>query len=357
MMPFLVFVVILSSLILVHELGHFLAAKIFGVKVEEFGFGLPPRAVKLFEKWGTVFSLNWLPLGGFVKLKGEDPDVEILGRDVFFEKPIWQRAIMLLSGVLMNFVLGVVLFGIIYSILGIPTVTDKVRIVEIASNSPVAVAEVEVDSAVKTVLFEDKVIDFSGTDGLVKVINEYKGKEIGMVFVNKEGVEKRAMIIPRENPPEGEGALGVVLSSVELVKYPIWQMPFRGVVVGMKEAYSWGKEIAFGMWQIVGRLIRGEGVGADVAGPVGIYQVSRKVFELGPLAVFQFAGVLSVNLAILNLMPFPALDGGRVAFLGVEKVVGKKIKNRVEGTIHTVGMVILLSLMVLITIRDVIKLF
>jgi regulator of sigma E protease len=143
---------------------------------------------------------------------------------------------------------------------------------------------------------------------------------------------------------------------MELIKYPIWQMPFRGVVVGLKEAVSWGREIATGLLMLVGRLVRGEGVGEDVAGPVGIYQVSRKVYEFGALAVFQFAGVLSVNLAILNLVPFPALDGGRVAFLAVEKVLGKRLKNRIEGTVHTVGMVILLSLMILITVRDVLRL-
>jgi regulator of sigma E protease len=355
-MSFLVFVVILSSLILIHELGHFLAAKFFRVKVEEFGFGLPPRAVKLFEKWGTVFSLNWLPLGGFVKLKGEDADVEAVGGGVFYEKPIWQRAVMLLSGVFMNFVLGVVLFGVIYTFLGIPTETDRVRIIEMLPDRPAVLAGIKVDDVVKIFKSNEGEFEIKSTSELVNLVNENGGEEVRLVLSDKDGGEREVVVVPRSDPPEGEGALGVVLSNMELIKYPIWQMPFRGVVVGLKEAVSWGREIATGLLMLVGRLVRGEGVGEDVAGPVGIYQVSRKVYEFGALAVFQFAGVLSVNLAILNLVPFPALDGGRVAFLAVEKVLGKRLKNRIEGTVHTVGMVILLSLMILITVRDVLRL-
>ena len=147
------------------------------------------------------------------------------------------------------------------------------------------------------------------------------------------------------------------MSSVEMKKYPIWQMPFRGVKVGLEEAWGWGKEIASNLKMIVVNLITGKGLPKDVSGPVGIYQVSKEVYKVGWVAVLQFMGILSINLAILNVMPFPALDGGRVAFLGVEKIIGKKRKNMIEGYVNTGGMIFLLGLMVLITVKDVIGLF
>ena len=144
----------------------------------------------------------------------------------------------------------------------------------------------------------------------------------------------------------------MVLSNVELIKYPLWQMPFRGIAVGLEEAVSWGKQIVAGVGQMVGGLVVGKGLPKDVSGPVGIYQVSSQVYKMGVLAVLQFVGILSINLAILNILPFPALDGGRVVFLGVEALIGKALKNRIEGFVHTVGMLLLIAFMILITIRD-----
>ena len=358
-MQLIVFILMLSVLILIHEMGHFLMARLFKMRVEEFGIGLPPRAKSLFKHRGILFSLNWLPLGGFVKLYGEDMEnpEQATSPEAFFNKPMWQRAAVLLSGVMMNFILGVVVFGIVYSYLGIPTKTDKVIIVEVAKDSPAAIAGVEVDSLVKKIVSGKKEVSFVGIDEFVKQIDSLKGKEVEIVLEDKSGVEKTVKITPRVSPPEGQGALGVALSSVEMKKYPLWQMPFRGVVVGLSEAWGWAKEIAGNLKMIVVNLITGKGLPKDVSGPVGIYQVSKEVYRVGWVAVLQFMGILSINLAILNVMPFPALDGGRVAFLGVEKIIGKKKKNMIEGYVNTGGMIFLLGLMVLITVKDVIKLF
>jgi len=332
-------------------------AKIFGMRVEEFGIGLPPRAKKLFSKGGTLFSLNWLPIGGFVKLFGEDmeDEAQVASPEAFFNKPMWQRAGVLLAGVTMNFLMGIILFGVVYSYMGIPTETDRVLIIDIAKDSPAEALGIEKESVAKKIEFESKEYTFTSLDEFVNTINELKGKEI-LLTLEKGGVEKVVTITPRENPPVGEGSLGVALSNIELVKFPWWQMPFRGAAVGVKEAISWGKEIAKNLGDLVGGIIAGKGVPKDVAGPVGIYQVSKEVYKIGWLAVLQFAGVLSVNLAILNIMPFPALDGGRIFFLGIEKIIGKKRKNRIEGYVHSAGMIFLLGLMVLITIRDVARL-
>lgn len=357
-MQLIVFILMLSVLILIHELGHFLSARFFKMRVEEFGIGLPPRAVKLFMRKGTLFSLNWLPLGGFVKLYGEDMEnpQQASSPEAFFNKPMWQRSVVLLSGVTMNFILGVVVFAVVYSYLGIPTKTDKVIVIEVSKDSPAEMAGIVADSQVIKIVFENKEVKFDGIDGFIKQIDSLKGKEAELVLKNKNGEEKTVKIVPRVSPPEGQGSLGVTLSSIEMKKFPWWQTPFRGIKVGLEEAWGWGKEIAKNLGVILYNLVTGKGLPKDVAGPVGIYQVSKEVYKVGWVAVLQFMGILSINLAILNVMPFPALDGGRIVFLGVEKLIGKRRKNKIEGYVNTFGMIFLLGLMVLVTVKDVIKL-
>ena len=277
--------------------------------------------------------------------------------EAFFNKPIWQRAGVLTAGVIMNFVLGVFAFGIVYTYLGIPTKTDKVIVVEVGKNTPAEAAGIMVDSQIKKITLENKEVYFSGVNGFIQQIDPLKGKEIDLTFMTKEGKEKTVKVVPRIAPPQGEGALGVALSDVEMKMYPVWQRPFRGMVVGISEAWAWGKEITVSLGKLLWGIVTGKGVPKDVAGPIGIYQVSKQVYKVGWIATLQFMAILSINLAILNIMPFPALDGGRVFFLGIEKIIGKRLKNRIEGYVHTVGMFFLIGLMVLITVRDVVKLF
>lgn len=356
-MDLLVFLLILSILVVIHELGHYFAALLFGIRVEEFGFGLPPKVMKLFRHKETDFTLNLLPIGGFVKLSGEEYSDGPVRGDMFYQKPIWQRAVVLTAGVVMNFILGVLLFAGVYSYLGIPEKTDRVKIEEVVKGSPAEMAGLKIGDRVSSIKYQvSREEGVSDVDQFVKLVGENKGKEIVLKIVSKEGNERSVKVTPRVNPPAGEGSLGVLLNSVELIKYPWWQMPFRGSVVGVKEAVAWGREILDGLAKTVGMLFRGK-VPDDVSGPVGIYQVSSKVTKHGLIAILQFMGVLSINLAILNIMPLPALDGGRVVFLAVEKLIGKKWKNRVEGSVHSVGMIVLLGLMLAITIRDVVKLF
>ncbi len=348
----------LSVLVLIHELGHFLMARLFKMRVEEFGIGIPPRAKKLFTHKGTLFSLNWLPIGGFVKLYGEDMDdpSQASSPEAFFNKPIWQRAGVLVAGVTMNFLLGVFAFGVVYTVLGIPTKTDKVIVVDVGKGTPAETAGIKIGSEIKKITFGNEEIVFVGVDGFIKAVEPLKGKTIDITTLVKDGTEEVVEIVPRLDPPQGQGALGVALSNIEMKMYPIWQRPFRGIVVGMEEAWSWGKEIASSMGTLIWGILTGKGVPKDVSGPIGIYQVSKQVYSVGWIAVIQFMAILSINLAILNIMPFPALDGGRVFFLFVEKIIGKKYKNRIEGYVHTVGMIFLIGLMVLVTVRDVIHL-
>jgi len=357
----IIFFLILSVLVLVHEFGHYISARIFGIKVEEFGFGLPPRARELFKKWGTTFTLNWLPIGGFVKLYGEEyseDDEMVRGeKGRFYDKPARVRAVVLVAGVIMNFLLGILLFATVYSFVGIPEKTDRVRVEEIVKDSPAEKAGFKVGDVVKEIDFKDEKIIIKETGNMVRLVNQQAGNELSVLVVEKNWAEKTLKVVPRKDPPAGEGALGVVLSSIELTKYPWWQMPFRGARVGLDEAIAWGRDIAMGLGKMVWGLVTGKGVPKDLSGPVGIYQVSGQVIKQGFLATLQFMGVLSINLAVLNIMPLPALDGGHVLFLGVEKIIGKKRKNRIEGYVNTAGMIFLLSMMALITMRDLLRLF
>jgi len=352
-MQVLVFILVLSVLILVHELGHFLMAKKLGMKVEEFGIGYPPKAVKLFNWQGTDFTLNWLPFGGFVRLHGEEYRKDEQGSGLFWQKPWWQRVLVMVAGVVMNFLLGVVLFGVVYSVVGIPEVTENVRVTEIVAGSPAEEAGIEENEVVVWGRGSDgEEISFKESKTMVELIDEYKGEEVVLGVGGEEGL-REVTVVPREDPPEGEGSLGVVLSTVEMVKYPWWQMPFRGVVVGSQEAVAWGRMIVVGLGEMVKGLFAGEGIPEGVSGPIGVYEISSQATELGWLAVIQFTAVFSMNLAVLNILPIPALDGGRIVFIALEAVVGKRKKNEIEGVVNTVGMLLLLVLMVLVSIRDV----
>ena len=263
MVQLIIFLGILSALVLVHEWGHYIFAKIFGVRVEEFGFGLPPRARKLFTRKGTLFSLNWLPIGGFVKLYGEeysDGDGLLAGENGrFYDKPARARAVILTAGVIMNFLLGILLFAVVYSFVGIPVKTDRVRIVEVVADSPAAVAGVAIDERVAEFRFGEITEKISDTTQLVKLVTENAGNEIDLLVMGKEGGERLVKVTPRKDPPAGQGALGVILSNVELTKFPWWQMPFRGAVVGLSEAIAWGRDIAGGLGKMVYGLVTGRG--------------------------------------------------------------------------------------------------
>jgi regulator of sigma E protease len=192
----------------------------------------------------------------------------------------------------------------------------------------------------------------------MKIVEEKKGKKVVLEVERKSGDSKETKkftVTPRENPPAGEGAIGVTISSMEVWFPPVWQRPFVGVYYGTKEAIFWGKTIAVGLFDMVAGLFKGV-TPKDVAGPVGIFAVTTEVAKTGILSLINFMGILSINLAILNILPFPALDGGRVFFVALEGIVGKKVLPKVENYVHMIGMIILLALILLITISDIRKL-
>ena len=351
-MDILIFILALSVLVLVHEFGHFFAAKITGVTVEEFGLGLPP---KIFGKkaFGTEWSLNWLPIGGFCKLLGENPEDELKKGEVnhsFQNKNPWQKGLIVLGGVMMNLVLAVVIFSVVYTILGIPTDTDQVKIIVVAKNSPAEKIGLKDGDWIKSV--EGTVV--KTPQQLTEAVGKYKGREVKLE-VNSNGLNKALVVMVRGNPPVGEGSMGVAISNTEMVKVK-WYEFYKGIGAGFKEAYFWGKIIGAGVFKMISGLVMGQ-VPKDVSGPIGMYEATSSIKKnQGILAMIHFFGIVSVNLAIVNVLPFPALDGGRIIFVIYELITKKKANQKFEAIVNNVGMLILLSMILLITAGDVMRL-
>lgn len=350
----LVFILVLSILILVHELGHFLVAKRFGVMVEEFGFGLPPR---LFGKkiGETLYSVNALPFGGFVRLHGENSEEEITyPKKSFLRKSKRKKVAIIVAGVIMNFLLAITAFAITYSFNGIPKVTKDVKVVGISTSSPAQIAGIIVGDIVRKV---DKT-SISTNEEFIGLVDQNKGKRVTLEIeriINSERTIKKITLTPRLSPPEGEGPMGVIVTTTDIYYPPTALRPFYGIYYGFKDAIFWGKNVISGFIGIFANLFKGQ-VPKDVAGPVGIFALTSEASKIGIFAVINFIGILSVNLAILNVLPFPALDGGRLFFIFLEGVIGRKVLPKVEAMVHTVGMIILLALLLAVTAHDIIRL-
>ncbi len=349
------FAVGLSVLVLVHEFGHYFAAILTGVKVEEFGLGLPPRIWGKKVR-GTVWSLNWLPIGGFCKLQGEMPGQALPAKynkeSSFANKNPWQKGLIVLGGVLMNLVTAIVIFTAVYSILGIPTETSKVKIVGVAKNSPAEMIGLEDGDWVQKINGDD----ISTPTGLTEKVAVLKGKKIKMLVEKNTSKEiKELEIEVRENPPAGEGAMGIAISNTEMVKMK-WYELHKGVMAGFKEAYFWGKIIAEGVFKMIGGMATGH-LPKDVSGPIGMFEATSSIKKnQGMLALVHFFGIVSVNLAIVNVLPFPALDGGRIIFVIYELITKKRANENFEATVNNLGMLLLLSMIVMITVGDVLRL-
>jgi len=347
----LIFVLVLSILVLVHELGHFLVARRAGVRVEEFGFGIPPRLIgkKIGE---TIYSINALPFGGFVRLYGEQDEEGITDpKRAFLNKSKKARALVVIAGVIMNFLLAIVAFAIVYSFSGIPRDTGKLKIIDVSPGSPAQVAGIIVGDII-TKVGKNTI---SSADDFINKTSALKGKktvfEIQRTSGNQESIVK-VTLTPRENPPMGEGPIGVTITTMEIYYPTLWQRPFYGIYYGFKDAIFWGQTVVLGLWGLFAGLLRGQAP-QGVSGPVGIFAVTTEAAKSGVLTLINFIGILSVNLAILNILPFPALDGGRLLFIGIESVTGRKVSPKVEGVIHNIGMIILLMLLLAITIGDI----
>lgn len=344
----IIFAAILSLLILVHELGHFWAARRAGIWVEEFGFGIPPRIYgkKIGE---TIYSINLLPFGGFVRLHGESSQEGVTKpKRAFVNKSKKTRSLILVSGVVMNFILAIAAFAVVYSFFGIPRESNNIRIIEVSPESPAQEAGLQTGDIVRFV--NDQSV--ATTTKFLDITGESIGSEVTFKVERSDGGVYETVLVPRDVHPDNEGPIGATITTVENYFPPVWQRPFYGIYYGFKEAVFWGREVVIGFSSIILNLFKGE-VPKGLAGPVGIFAITSEAAKFGILALVNFVGILSVNLAILNIIPFPALDGGRLLFIGIESVVGKKVLPKIEATAHTVGFIILILMLLAVTVHDV----
>lgn len=369
------FILVLAVLVISHEFGHFIAAKKTGMKVHEFGFGFPPRIFGLQfkkdnnkhwrivrgnrdlnesdEEYGTVYSLNWLPLGGFVKIKGENGDEKSDPQSFAAKKP-WQKSIVLSAGVIMNVVLAAVLLIIGYMI-GLPQPLDnmtdvsgiKDRRIEILQTLPGKPAEV---AGIKAgdVLLQVGTLQNPRLKELQDFVDLHKNEELLVkVRRDQEIIEKK--VTPAVYSDTGRGGLGVAIAEIGTVRYPF----FTAIWEGIKATGWYLKEILVAFYLLLKGLFSGSGVGEAVSGPVGVAVMTGRVARMGIIYLIQFMAMLSLNLAVFNILPIPALDGGRLLFVLIAKLRRKEVSQKLEGMFHMVGFALLMLLVVVVTVRDV----
>jgi len=385
MLTIITFVIILGILVFVHELGHFVVARRNGIKAEEFGFGFPPRAIGIqflrsrdrknpVKKWriiwgskdgddsnekkdirearkkdfigGTIYSLNWLPIGGFVKIKGEDGE-EKKDKDSFSSKSAWIRVKVLAAGVVMNFILAWALLSLAFMIGSYEDVTGQN-----VSGSKILIESIEEGSPADTmglmagdILVRGDGADFSSVTDVQEYISKNRGKEVKLT-VQRGNQTLELSGTPRESVGEGKGLLGIAgFGEVVTVRYSLFQSLWRGL---QEMGY-----IFVEIGRVFAKLMQGERTGVEVMGPVKLAIFTGQILPLGFIFLLRFIAIFSINLGIINILPFPALDGGRILFIVIEKIKGSTVSQKVEQAFHSVGMFLLLGLMLYITLREI----
>jgi regulator of sigma E protease len=333
-------VVVLSVLIIVHELGHFIAAKATGVPVEEFGIGFPPRLYG--KKWrGTIYSINWIPFGGFNKIAGEiDPAVP----KGLASRGYGVRLLVLSGGIVMNLLLPFLLLSVAYMV---PhnILDGQVVVAGVAPESPAAVAGIKAGDII--VSADGRAVRSAGD--LARDVQLHLGAEMELTVTHADTTTETVSLVPRWQPPPEEGSIGieyeVVGATVLSESLPFWEAVPTGVRA------CWDTLVLYKNG-IIGMIIGT--VPFVPTGPVGIVQVTGEIARSGVSPVLELTAFISIAIAITQIIPFPALDGGRIIFVLIEWARrGKRVSPRIEGIVHTIGFVVLLGLLVLITYQDI----
>lgn len=365
-MSVILFIVILFVLVLAHEWGHFIVAKKNGIRVDEFGFGYPPRAVKLFRRNGTDFTLNWLPFGGFVKIFGENPDDENTnGPDKsvsFVHKKARVQAAVLVAGVVMNFLLAWVLLSVGY-ITGLPMSegsqpkntslnNSHLLITEVVAKSPASLAGFVGGEEVIEMKQGTRSLENPNTAEFQNFIANSGEAEINIKYnVGKDNLIKELRVTPKKNEA-GTPVIGVAIDMVGTLKLPVHKAFWEG----LKLSANITKNIVVSLGTLIGQAFQGKADMNTLTGPVGIVKVVGQAYSYGLVYLLSFTAMISLNLAVINLLPFPALDGGRLFFLAIEKITRRKIPQKVFNWANAIGFFILIALMLLVTYHDIAKL-
>lgn len=342
------FVLTFTVIVAVHELGHYVTARLLGMRVLEFAIGFGPR-IAAVAKGGIAYSLRAIPLGGFVRILGQD-DFAIRQQGQgepgsFTERPWWAQALVLVAGVGMNAVLALVVLTAAFA-LGTNAPTGDVRVTEVRPDSPAEAAGIRTGDIVRQA--DDRTIKSSRD--LVLYTREHRGREITLTLERNGRPLPPVRAVARTDPPEGEGPLGIVLEDVTAPAT-------GGLPQAFGNAWALSIDIVQQIAQVPGQLLGGRDASPDggpqIGGPIAILQVTGQVSQFGLSALLRLIGVLSINLAILNIVPFPALDGGRLFFVLIGGIFGRRLSPQVEALVHAVGFALLILLLFLVSIADI----
>ena len=346
----------LIGLLTIHEFGHFILAKKFGVRVEEFGIGYPP---KIFGKkiGETFYSLNLLPFGAFVRFPDENNDES---KHRYSQQPIGKRMAIILGGVISFWIIAAILLGIVFTI-GTRMIIDddtqdavdpRVQITIVNPSSPAEMAGIKPGDIILTMEAGSEKAEITKVKDFLEFTNAYLGEKI--ILSVERGKEKfDTAIVPRQSPPLGEGPLGVAINRTVLKNYP-W---YSAIPKGVSATLNLTIEIIQGYYQALVNVSKGVPSGVEPVGPVGIFQMVNQMGRLGINYLLQFLAIISIYLAIFNALPIPVVDGGKALFLFVEKIRKKPISRELEQKIDGVFFTLLIVLMILVTIKDISKLF
>lgn len=354
-MTIIIFLIVLAVLVFVHEFGHFLVARACGIRVDVFALGFGPKIVG-WKGVETEYRLNLIPLGGYVKIFGENPDVEsLVGDDAkrsFVNQSRVKQALVLSAGVIANFVLAWVLYtgAFVFGVTATTSSFDKypdrfvkerVMITYILSDSPAEKAGIKAGDVLKTKEIKD----------IQELINKSEGKPIILEYIRKNE-NRKTEIIPVKNIVDGVFAIGIAMDKVGELKLPF----FTAIYEGFLYTGNIIKETTIGLGQFVYSIFKGTADFASVTGPVGIAGIVGGAAELGFAYLIMITAIISINLGVINLIPFPALDGGRLLFVFIESITRRRIPHVFANAVNTIGFALLMLLMVFVTYKDIAKL-
>lgn len=352
------FILVLGVLILVHELGHFIAAKKSGVLVEEFAFGFPPRIASI-KRGETRYVFNAIPIGGYVKMLGELE--KSTSKRAFENQSRWKRFVISVAGVVANVLLAWIILTIGFIVGMAPLVSSpdqipgekistEIVVAEVVKDSPAEKAGIEQGGMITNATSNDGTVNFTSLNQFSKYTASHRGQTVIFNYKKDDTSSEKTIELSKDQ----EASLGVLAIEHSAVKVPWYKAPY----VALRETYKIIELTVLFLKDFFVKLFSTGKVEEGVGGPVAIYVMTGAVVKIGFMAIMQFVAILSVNLALVNILPFPALDGGRILFIALEAIARRKvIKERVEQIIHTVGFALLILLIVLITYKDVVNLF
>ncbi len=360
MLTLLIFLIVIGVLVFVHELGHFVMAKRAGMKVEEFGFGFPPR-IWGKRKGGTLYSINAIPFGGFVRIFGEDGE-QRTAPGSFGHGTFLQKAGVVIAGVVMNVLFAAVLLVFANSIglrvglfddqVAARATDQRIEVLEVSSGSPAETAGVRQLDTIVGFIQDGTLVRTTTPDAVREYAYAHAGQTVTMT-VRRGAATVNLPLHLRQAIGPTQGPIGISLALTGVVRYPWYIALWRGIADAA--LLFWATVIGYA--QLIASLFVSGRLAADISGPVGIATLTGQAAQVGFSYLVQFVAMISVNLAVLNILPFPALDGGRLVLVVIEKVRNRALSHRIENGINAAGFAILLALMVAVTVRDVIRFF